>query len=144
MKNCVHTGLREYQLHARIKKLISPSLHACTAKSKGCPLKYVTLTKPLSQDWRHNVCLTPGGHQPNGQVVSREWLIYSPSQTKAFCFACRFFSNVESAFSHAGFNDWKHSSDAISQHGCSTEHRNCMLIYCRLHDTDKQASLILN
>lgn len=70
---------------------------------------------------------------PNGQVVSREWLIYSQSRAKAFCFACRLFSNVESAFSQAGFNDWKHSSDAISQHECSTEHRNCMLIYSTRH-----------
>ena len=70
---------------------------------------------------------------PNGQVVSREWLIYSPSQGKVFCFACRLFSNVDSAFTQAGFNDWKHASDAISQHECSAEHRNCMLIYCTRH-----------
>jgi len=69
----------------------------------------------------------------NGQVVNREWLIYSPSQGNVYCFACRLFSNADVAFSTSGFNDWKHASDAISKHECSAEHRNCMSIYCTRH-----------
>ena len=60
-------------------------------------------------------------------------MIYSPSQGKVYCFACRLFSNVDTAFTQSGFNDWKHASDLISSHECSTEHRNCTLIYSTRH-----------
>jgi Domain of unknown function (DUF4371)/hAT family C-terminal dimerisation region len=69
----------------------------------------------------------------NGQLVDREWLIYSPSQGRVYCFACRLFSNTDISFCTAGFNDWHHASVAISQHECSTEHNRCMSIYCARH-----------
>jgi hypothetical protein len=45
----------------------------------------------------------------NGKVADREWLIYSPSQGKVYCFVCKLFSHIDSAFNTSGFNDWKHA-----------------------------------
>jgi hypothetical protein len=52
----------------------------------------------------------------NGDVADRKWLIYSPSQGKAYCFVCKLFSHTDSAFNTNGFNDWKHALKAASHH----------------------------
>jgi hypothetical protein len=65
----------------------------------------------------------------NGETVTREWLLYSPSKGSIYCFVCRLFSHKCTTFGSAGFNDWKHVSDYISGHENSVEHRNCMIIY---------------
>lgn len=64
----------------------------------------------------------------NGETVKREWLLYSPSTYRVYCFVCRLLSKKESTFSHFGFNDWKHL-DAINKHENSDEHRKCYSSY---------------
>lgn len=46
----------------------------------------------------------------NGEIVKREWLLYSKSKGSLFCFVCRLLSKKESKFSASGFNDWKHNN----------------------------------
>ncbi|XP_076831848.1 kinase suppressor of Ras 1-like isoform X2 [Brachyhypopomus gauderio] len=62
---------------------------------------------------------------PNGQTVTRQWLLYSPSTGCVYCFACKLFSSKHNTFVH-GFSDWKHS-ERIGEHEGSVEHRACML-----------------
>jgi hypothetical protein len=51
---------------------------------------------------------------PNGEKKKRNWLCYSPSTGKAFCFQCKLFSPEDSAFSRSGFCDWKNASYKVN------------------------------
>ena len=52
---------------------------------------------------------------PNGEIVARDWLIYSLSLGCVYCFACVLFSKEENQFSK-GFADWKHASTMLGYH----------------------------
>ena len=59
---------------------------------------------------------------PNGETASRDWLLYSPSTGKIFCFYCTLFgySNPNTAaFSEKVFDDWKHPETAHQHKNCS-------------------------
>lgn len=58
----------------------------------------------------------------NGEVVKREWLVYSPSTGNVFCLPCMLFSNQISSF-RAGFSDWKNCHIRASEHENSPEHK---------------------
>lgn len=75
-------------------------------------------TRSLTNDLLHT-------HLPNGQIVSREWLLYSPSTGQVFCYSCKLFSSKRHAFTD-GFSDWKHP-ERISEHERSPGHMSCML-----------------
>lgn len=74
---------------------------------------------------------------PNGQTLTRQWLLYSPSTGCVYCFACKLFSIKDNTFVH-GFSDWKHS-ERIGEHERSGEHRACMLA---LHNRSKGTATI--
>ncbi|XP_040197362.1 zinc finger MYM-type protein 1-like [Rana temporaria] len=79
----------------------------------------------------------------NGECVKREWLLYSPSQGRLYCFACRLFSKTESPFATSGYNDWKHSN-VIGEHENGEEHRKCMTAYFIRHkETGNVDTLLL-
>lgn len=62
---------------------------------------------------------------PNGEEVYREYLQYSRSTDKAFCFCCKVFGiNVSSALAQSGCNDWHNISAIIGQHETADEHLN--------------------
>lgn len=68
----------------------------------------------------------------NGERVSREWLCYSPSRGKVFCFACKVFGQSQkSPFATHGFCDWKHAADKLAEHENSISHRQAMVAYIR-------------
>ena len=69
----------------------------------------------------------------NGEVVKRDWLLYSPQVGSIFCFVCRLFSVEISPFAHNGFSDWKHVSSRVVAHENSIEHGRCMLTYAIRH-----------
>eukprot|EP00794_Sanderia_malayensis_P010048 gene10048-biopygen8254 len=60
---------------------------------------------------------------PDGEKIKREWLLYSPSTGKVFCFYCKLFesTNHSSMFSNEGFDDWKHP-EMIHVHERSSAH----------------------
>ena len=39
----------------------------------------------------------------NGDIVDRNWLVYSPTKTRVFCFSCLLFSSDRSQLSGTGF-----------------------------------------
>ena len=60
---------------------------------------------------------------PNGEKKKRNWLCYSPSTGKAFCFQCKLFSPEDSAFSRSGFCNWKNATQRMVAHESSKAHR---------------------
>ncbi|XP_039315251.1 zinc finger MYM-type protein 1-like [Solenopsis invicta] len=66
----------------------------------------------------------------NGEKVKREWVLYSPSQGKIFCFPCKLFNESDTSFT-TGFNDWKHGLKSISDHENSSEHKTNLYTYIR-------------
>ena len=80
----------------------------------------------------------------NGECVKREWLLYSPSQGRLYCFVCRLLSKKESPFATSGFNDWKHCSNVIVEHENGEEHRKCKMANLISHkETGSVDSLLL-
>ena len=72
----------------------------------------------------------------NGESVSREWLLYSPSIGSVFCFVCRLYGegeggNVNCPFKTTGFSDWKRASDKLPKHENTNCHRKAMLKYIK-------------
>ena len=62
------------------------------------------------------------------KVVSRDWLIYSPSTGMVYCFACKMQSLQQNAFTF-GYSDLKHL-ERVSAHE-SASHRESMLAILR-------------
>nr|XP_047144739.1 zinc finger MYM-type protein 5-like [Hydra vulgaris] len=56
---------------------------------------------------------------PNGEEVSRSWLIYSVSKNVVFCLCCKLFGKSKSslpALEGSGLNDWKNIGALLSSH----------------------------
>ena len=67
---------------------------------------------------------------PNGEKKKRNWLCYSPSRGKAFCFQCKLFSPEDSAFSRSSFCDWKNATQRMVAHDSSKAHRDATMTLC--------------
>ena len=63
----------------------------------------------------------------NGEKVTREWLVYSPSTGNVFCFPCMLFSLKKNQLV-SGFSDWKHP-ERLLDHEKSCQHSECMLTF---------------
>ena len=64
----------------------------------------------------------------NGEIRKRDWLIYSPSTGKIFCFFCLLFQGSDDNF-RSGFNDWAHGLRSIHRHGQSKQHSDAVQCY---------------
>ena len=63
------------------------------------------------------------GMKANDEKYYREWLLYSPSNGKVYCFFCNIFSNSKSQFATGGYCDWSNSIKMLKSHENSDEHR---------------------
>ena len=71
-------------------------------------------------------------HPLNGEKFCRQWLCYSPSTGKLFCFACQLFGgNAVQAtkFVSVGFDNWRAGESRIKMHESSDGHREAMLSF---------------
>lgn len=61
---------------------------------------------------------------PNGEYVYRDYLQYSKSTDKVFCFCCKVFGgiNVSSSLGKSGCNDWHNMSALLETHETSNDH----------------------
>ncbi|XP_047135569.1 zinc finger MYM-type protein 5-like [Hydra vulgaris] len=62
---------------------------------------------------------------PNGEEVSRSWLIYSVSKNVVFCLCCKLFGKSKSSLpplEGSGLNDWKNIGALLSSHEKSNSH----------------------
>ena len=62
--------------------------------------------------------------------ITRDWLEYSISLDRTFCFNCRLFStdNANSTFTINGYCDWKHAARDFYNHSESTGHKNATIL----------------
>ena len=61
----------------------------------------------------------------NGEIVTRDWLLYSPSTGKVFCYVCRLFGINNAGCANQftdGFDDWKNAIARITSHEKSKDH----------------------
>ena len=66
---------------------------------------------------------------PNGEQINRDWLIYTPSSGKVFCYVCKLFANSTlSALAGAGFESWDHIN-RLSYHERSIKHQQAVTTY---------------
>ena len=65
----------------------------------------------------------------NGEVIDREWLLYSPSTGSVFCFVCRLFSKRISQFGTSGIDDWRNGTKRIKEHEDGSEHKEGLITY---------------
>jgi hypothetical protein len=68
----------------------------------------------------------------NGEIRSREYLVYSPSSGSVFCAPCKLFGSkyvapTRSKLSTEGISDWKNIACILSAHENSQDHKNCEL-----------------
>lgn len=73
----------------------------------------------------------------NGEKIYRNWLIYSKSINSVFCFCCKIFGNIRSAFSDDGCSDWQHLSPNLERHEKSKKHFKCFKSWLDLNKSLK-------
>lgn len=56
------------------------------------------------------------------ETIFRNWLCFSPSTGKLFCFVCKLMNLSVSSFSGEGFCNWKHAQEKLSLHETSKGH----------------------
>ena len=69
--------------------------------------------------------------QLNGEKVKREWLCYSPSSKKLYCFVCKRFAfhSEKIMLASVGYGDWKHAPRDLARHESSNKHVSYLSIY---------------
>lgn len=65
----------------------------------------------------------------NGDDVHRDWLLYSPTKGRVFCFYCKLFSAKILKFASEGIDDWRHFYKEIKEHELSENHLQCTSTY---------------
>ena len=61
---------------------------------------------------------------PNGESVSRSWLVYSGESDQVFCFCCKLFGKTLSPFC-SGINTWEDFSKKLKDHENGISHQEC-------------------
>lgn len=62
---------------------------------------------------------------PDGKMIKRQWLSYSPLNNKIYCFTCMLFGVIKEKKNKLvleGTQDWKHITSRIMVHESSKEH----------------------
>lgn len=92
--------------------------YAGQKSSRGCRKEYFT--------WKHD---------KTAQTIERDWLCYSPSQGKLFCFYCKLMTDAQH-FGKSGCADWRHITMLISsitmlisRHESSSSHKDAVVAF---------------
>ena len=83
----------------------------------------------------------------NGEKVNRQWMLYSSTKEKLFCFCCILFSTTKSShFSdlEKGVCDWKKLNPRVPEHENSYEHRQCYKLWKDMENKMKKGNTIDN
>ncbi|XP_018367031.1 PREDICTED: zinc finger MYM-type protein 1-like [Trachymyrmex cornetzi] len=62
----------------------------------------------------------------NGELIDRQWLVYSKEKNAIFCFPCKLFKSGSGQLETHGFNDWQHTSEKLKRHEVSKTHFKAM------------------
>ncbi len=72
--------------------------------------------------------------QRNKEIRNREWLCFSPTTGKLYCYICKLMTGPESLtkFSGEGFSNWKRAAEKLAQHETSKNHLDAVIAFsCR-------------
>ena len=82
----------------------------------------------------------------NGQLRDRQWLVYSTTTDRVFCFCCKLFSNCNTSLATTGSSEWKNMGARLTNHESSKGHTECTVKWVELeerlqkkHTVDEQA-----
>lgn len=69
----------------------------------------------------------------NGEFIDRQWLVYSVSSDRVYCFCCKLFpshaTNLRiSSLATVGLRDWKHIFERLKTHEISQAHIKSAMI----------------
>ena len=78
---------------------------------------------------------------PNGESVSRSWLVYSGESDKVFCFCCKLFGKTLSPFC-SGINTWEGFSKKLKDHENGISHQECCSQWMLLAEGIRNSSTI--
>jgi len=60
---------------------------------------------------------------PSKKIIKRDWLIYSHTTKRAYCWVCKLFgSSNQSGLGGDGTNDWKNITVRLKEHECGKDH----------------------
>lgn len=71
----------------------------------------------------------------NGIKEKRQWLIFSETTIKVYCYTCKLFSKKSTQLSRNGCCDWKNITKKISEHEQSMDHKRAMCSFCERLNT---------
>lgn len=87
------------------------------------PLQVSNFRFPLNADKRHFSAELYKRTLANGEQVPRQWLVYSKSRDKAYCFCCKLFRNESGTkLASEGYSDWGHINSRLNNHETSPGH----------------------
>ena len=104
------------------------------------PSSSTTIVRHFNKTWFEKLL-------PNGEKVNRQWLLYSASKDKIFCFACILFSKSRvSSFAdlEKGMCDWKKLNPRVPEHENSSDHRQCYQLWKEMENKLKKEKTIDN
>ena len=78
---------------------------------------------------------------PNGESVSRLWLVYSGESDQVFCFCCKLFGKTLSPFC-SGINTWEGFSKKLKDHENGISHQKCCSQWMLLAEGIRNSSTI--
>ena len=78
---------------------------------------------------------------PNGESVSRSWLVYSGESDQVFCFCCKLFGKTLSPFC-SGINTWEGFSKKLKDHENGISHQECCTQWMLLAEGIRNSSTI--
>ena len=78
---------------------------------------------------------------PNGESVSRSWLVYSGESDQVFCFCCKLFGKILSPFC-SGINTWEGFSKKLKDHENGISHQKCCSQWMLLAEGIRNSSTI--
>ncbi|XP_068108911.1 zinc finger MYM-type protein 1-like [Hyperolius riggenbachi] len=83
---------------------------------------------------------------PNGETVDRQWLTYSKTKDRLFCFPCKLFGTAATGgqMANEGCCDWKHLGEKLQQHEISGNHVKCVKVWLESAQRMSSGSAINN
>lgn len=79
----------------------------------------------------------------NGEILPRNWLVYSKNNNAVYCFPCKLFSRNSIALTTTGFSDWNHLTRHLKEHETSACHM--MQYKCwKTFERDHNKSLLID
>uniref|UniRef100_A0A7N0TDB3 TTF-type domain-containing protein n=1 Tax=Kalanchoe fedtschenkoi TaxID=63787 RepID=A0A7N0TDB3_KALFE len=111
------------------------------------PIRELNIIFPLDNFSRHFSDFYYLKRMNNGETRDRQWLIYSKTVDRVYCFCCKLFKSKKSfgLLANAGTSDWKHLSQTLRVHELSEEHITNMNIWLDNNQTiDKEHQKEIN